>query len=94
VQKSVKPSVSTNHEKRFFNKVPYREVVRFLSDQTGGVSLVNTQGHTLAHSKAGHTIPILNQLPAGLAPTLKITPVIISGLGNSGASLGARRRFF
>jgi len=94
VQKSVKPSVSTNHEKRFFNKVPYREVVRFLSDQTGGVSLVNTQGHTLAHSKAGHTIPILNQLPAGLAPTLKITPIIISGLGNSGAILGARRRFF
>ena len=94
VQKSVKPSVSANPGQTFFNKVPYREVVRFLPDQTGGVSLVNTQGHTLAHNKAGHTIPILNQLPAGLTPTLKITPVIISGLGKGGDTLIARRRFF
>ena len=94
VQKFVKPSVSAIPEQTFFNKVPYREVVTFQSDQIGGVSLVNTQGHTLAHNKAGHTIPILNQLPAGLAPTLKITPVIISGLGKGGDTLIARRRFF
>lgn len=89
VVKSVK---SAKKGKTFFSKVPYREVVRFQPDRSGGVSLVNTEGITLAHRRAGASIPLLNQLPAGLTPTIKITPVFISGVGNRGGT--QPRRFF
>jgi len=84
--KSSESSFTVKNGKFFFSKVPYREIVTYQSQRDGGISLVNRKGQTLAHSMAGSTIPVLNQLPAGLSPTLKITPVFISGEGG--------RRFF
>ena len=79
-------SFTVKNGKFFFSKVPHREIVTYQSRRDGGVSLVNRKGQTLAHIRAGSTIPVLNQLPAGVSPTLKITPVFITGVG--------RRRFF
>jgi len=83
--------------------VPFQvEVARFLPDSVGNIHLVNEEGRSLATAGNGALIPVREQLPAGLAPTFKITPVFISGLGGAreeGQSLTSmikrvRGRFF
>ena len=74
----------------------------FLPDRAGNIHLVTRDGITLASAGRGLTIPVREELPAGLAQTFRITPVIISGLreaGEEGLSLSSmvkrtRGRFF
>eukprot|EP00092_Neocalanus_flemingeri_P037158 GFUD01040447.1.p1 GENE.GFUD01040447.1~~GFUD01040447.1.p1 ORF type:complete len:532 (-),score=105.34 GFUD01040447.1:24-1418(-) len=78
--------------------VPFSvEVARFRPDDEGSIHLVTKEGRSLAASSRGALIPVLETLPAGLAPTFKITPVFITGLGDERLSTmiqRPRRRFF